>query len=47
MKRLNMSLPMKEAGMQEVRTCTNLLHPLILHAVKGIEHQALRTQITF
>jgi hypothetical protein len=42
-----MSLLMREAGMQEVQTCTNLLHPLILYVVKGNEHQALRTQITF
>jgi hypothetical protein len=42
-----MSLPMREVGMQEVQTCMNLLHPFILCAVKGNEHQAPRTQITF
>jgi hypothetical protein len=47
MKRLNMSLPTREVGMQEVQTCMNLLHPFILRAVKGNEHQAPRTQITF
>jgi hypothetical protein len=39
-----MTLPTREVGMQEVRTCQNLLHPFILHAVKGNEHHAPRTQ---
>jgi hypothetical protein len=47
MKWFNMSLPMREAGMQQVQTCTNLLHPFIHHALKGSEHQAPRTWITF
>jgi hypothetical protein len=47
MKQLNMSLPTREARMQEVRTRTNLLHPLILRALKGNEHQSPKTQITF
>jgi hypothetical protein len=37
---------MREAGMQEVRTHMNLLHPFNLCALKGNEHQAPRTRIT-
>jgi hypothetical protein len=33
--------------MQEVQTCTNLLHPFILHTIIANEHQAPRTQIAF
>jgi hypothetical protein len=33
--------------MQEVQTCTNLLHAFILHALKGNEHQAPRAQVMF
>jgi hypothetical protein len=42
MKQLNMSLQTRAAGMQEVQTCMNLLHPFILRAVKVNEHQAPR-----
>jgi hypothetical protein len=41
-----MSLPMREVGMQEVWTSTNLLHPLNLCVLKGNEHQASRARIT-
>jgi hypothetical protein len=45
--RLNMSLPTREAGMKDVQTHMNLLHALKLCALKGNEHLAPRTQITF
>jgi hypothetical protein len=34
-------------GNENARGCTNLLHAFILHALKGNEHQAPRTQVMF
>jgi tetrahydromethanopterin S-methyltransferase subunit C len=41
-----MSLLTREARMKELRNYMNLLHPFNLCALKGNEHQELRTRIT-